>query len=188
MSSENSDFQWYVVQCFTGREKSVKERILEKVKEIGLEYKVEDVLIDLETVTEMRRGAKVTREVVRSPGYIYVKAIYDEEVKNIITDVQDCIRFLNNERDNSAPKPVRKEQMQRILNAVSDNEEIAEKGGVVTIPFKVGQSVKVTQGSFKDFEGVVDEIFPNALRMKVLVNIFGRNTPVEVDVTEVESI
>jgi len=188
MSTPESDFKWYVVQCFTGREKSVKDRILEKVKELGLGHKISEVLVDLETVTEMRRGSKVTREVVRSPGYIYVQAIYDEEVKNTVTDVQDCIRFLNNERDHSAPKPVRPEQMKRILNAVQDNEEIAEKGGVVSIPFKVGQSVKVTRGSFKDFEGVVDEVFQNSMRLKVLVNIFGRNTPVEVDVEEVESI
>lgn len=188
MSDPSSDFHWYVVQCFTGRERSVRDRIIERVQELDLGHKISEVLVDLETVTEMKKGSKVTKEVVRSPGYIYVKAVYDEEVKNAVTDVQDCIRFLSNVRDGSAPRPVRPEQMQRILNAVQDNEEIAEKGGVMTIPFKVGQNVRVIEGSFKDFEGVVDEIFPNALRIKVLVNIFGRNTPVEVDLNEVESL
>lgn len=186
MSSEES-FDWYVVRCFSSHEKKVKEFLMREIEEQGLEHKIKEVLIPTETVVEIRSGKKKTKEKNFFPGYILVNTHYDEEVNNLIQSAPSCLGFLKAGRNEVVPTPLKQREVDRILGRVLDNQEMAEKGGVIDIPYKEGDLVKVIDGPFKEFDGTVQEVLADKLKLRVLVSIFGRKTPVEVDLNQVES-
>ncbi|MEX1062775.1 MAG: transcription termination/antitermination protein NusG [Balneolaceae bacterium] len=177
---------WYVVRCFSSHEKKVKEYLEREIEEEGLEDKIREILIPTETVIEIRSGKKRTREKNFFPGYILVETAYDEEVNNFIQSAPSCLGFLKAGKNDTIPTPLKKTEVDRILGRVHDNQELMEKGGVVEIPYNEGDLVKVTDGPFKDFDGTVQEVNADKLKLRVLVSIFGRKTPVEVDVNQVE--
>lgn len=181
------DYKWYVVRCFSGHEKKVREYLTQELDELGLEEKISEILIPTETVVEIRGGKKRTREKNFFPGYILLNAIYDDNVNNLVSNAPSVIGFLKTERDNKKPAPLRKDEVDRILGHVSHNKEAVASGGNIEIPYRVGDIIKVIDGPFKDFDGTVEEIYPDKLKLRVLVSIFGRKTPVEVDVNQVES-
>jgi len=186
MSSDES-FDWYVVRCFSSHEKKVKEYLIREMEEQGLEHKIEEILIPTETIVEIRGGKKKTKEKNFFPGYMLVKTRYDEEVNNLVQGAPSCIGFLKAGKNDVVPQPLKKREVEQILGRVLDNKEIAEQGGVIDIPYKEGDIVKVIDGPFKEFDGTVQEVFPDKLKLRVLVSIFGRKTPVEVDLNQVES-
>jgi transcriptional antiterminator NusG len=186
MDKENG-FDWYVVRCFSSHEKKVKEYLLREIEEHGLEHKIDEILIPTETVVEIRSGKKKTKEKNFFPGYILVKTRYDEEVNNLMQSAPSCLGFLKAGRNETVPKPIKKNEVDRILGRVMDNKEMAEKGGIIDIPYKEGDPVKVIDGPFKEFDGTVQEVLPDKLKLRVMVSIFGRKTPVEVDLNQVES-
>ena len=183
--SSDKDFNWYVVRCFSGREKKVKEYLEREIPEHGLEDKISDILIPTETIIEVRGGKKRTREKNFFPGYILLETIYDESVNKLVQDAPNCLGFLKAKNEH-IPTPLREEEVNRILGRVDYNKEMIESGGLVEIPFKVGDPVQVIDGPFKDFDGTVQEVNREKLKLKVMVSIFGRKTPVEVDVNQVE--
>lgn len=184
--TEESPYDWYVVRCFSSHEKKVKEYLEREIEERGLEHKIREIMIPTETVVEIRSGKKRTREKNFIPGYMLVEAIYDEEVNNLVQNAPSCLGFLKS-RNEVIPKPLKKSEVDRILGRVMDSQEMMEKGGVVDIPYKEGDLVKVIDGPFKDFDGTVQEVNTDKLKLRVLVSIFGRKTPVEVDLNQVES-
>ncbi|MEX0661921.1 MAG: transcription termination/antitermination protein NusG [Balneolaceae bacterium] len=186
MSSDES-FDWYVVRVFSGHENKVKEYLNREMEEQGLEHKIEEILIPTETIVEIRGGKKKTKEKNFFPGYMLVKTRYDEEVNNLVQGAPSCIGFLKAGKNDVVPTPIKEKEAERILGRVLDNKEIAEQGGVIDIPYKEGDIVKVIDGPFKEFDGTVQEVFPDKLKLRVLVSIFGRKTPVEVDLNQVES-
>jgi transcription termination/antitermination protein NusG len=186
MSSETS-FDWYVVRCFSSHEKKVKEFLEREIEEKGLDHKINEILIPTETVIEIRSGKKKSKEKNFFPGYILVHTRYDEEVNNLIQSAPSCLGFLKAGRNDVIPTPLKKREVDRILGRVLDNKEAVEKGGVVDIPYKEGDLVKVVDGPFKEFDGTVQEVLADKLKLRVLVSIFGRKTPVEVDLNQVES-
>lgn len=177
---------WYVVRTFSGHEKKVKEYLEREIEEEGMDHKINEIMIPTETVVEIRSGKKKTREKNFFPGYILVETIYDESVNQFISSAPSVIGFLKNNRSSTAPTPLHEEEVNRILGRVTENKELAESGGLVEIPFNEGDLVKVVDGPFKNFDGTVQEVFPDKLKLRVLVSIFGRKTPVEVDVNQVE--
>jgi transcriptional antiterminator NusG len=177
---------WYVVRTFSGHEKKVKEYLEEEIEEQGFDHKITEIFIPTETVVEIRSGKKKTREKNFFPGYILVETMYDESVNQFISSAPSVIGFLKTNKSNSAPTPLKPAEVDRIIGRVSENKELAEQGGLVEIPFKEGDVVNVVDGPFKNFEGTVQEVFPEKLKLRVLVSIFGRKTPVEVDVNQVE--
>ena len=185
--SDNIGFDWYVVRCFSSHERKVKEFLTREIEEMKLEHKIEEILIPTETVVEIRSGKKKTKEKNFFPGYILVKTRYDEEVNNLIQSAPSCLGFLKAGRNDTVPTPLKQREVDRILGRVSDNKEMAEKGGIIDIPFKEGDLIKVIDGPFKEFDGTVQEVLPDKLKLRVLVSIFGRKTPVEVDLNQVES-
>lgn len=185
MTSEKTH-DWYVVRCFSGHEKKVKEYLEREIQEEGLEDKIREILIPTETVIEIRSGKKRTREKNFFPGYILVETAYDEEVNNFIQGAPSCLGFLKGGKTDISPTPLKKREVDRILGRVYDNQELMEKGGVVDIPYNEGDLVRVIDGPFKDFDGTVQEVNTDKLKLRVLVSIFGRKTPVEVDVNQVE--
>ncbi len=179
-------YDWYVVRCFSGHEKKVKEHLEREIELQGLEDKIADIVIPTEKVVEIRSGKKRTREKNFFPGYILLQTIYDEEVNNMVQNAPSCIGFLKSGKNDKVPQPLRQEEVDRILGRVRESHEAEEEGSLIEIPFNEGDIVKVIDGPFKDFDGTVQEVNKEKLKLRVLVSIFGRKTPVEVDVNQVE--
>jgi len=186
-TTDNNGFNWYVVRCFSSHEKKVKEYLTREIEELGLEHKIKDVLIPTETVVEIRSGKKKTKEKNFFPGYILVNTRYDEEVNNLIQSAPSCLGFLKAGRSDITPTPLKQQEVDRILGRVMDSKDLTEKGAIVDIPYREGDLVRVIDGPFKEFDGTVQEVLPDKLKLRVLVSIFGRKTPVEVDLNQVES-
>lgn len=184
--TDASSMKWYVVRCFSGHEKKVRAHLLEEITELGLDDRIADVLIPTETVIEVRNGKKRQKEKNFFPGYILLEAHYDDAVNSLIQNAPSTLGFLKTGK-NKIPTPLQAAEVKRILGRVDRNREIAEGSGVVDIPYKEGDLVKVTDGPFKDFDGTVQEVDTNKLKLRVMVSIFGRKTPVEVDLNQVES-
>ena len=172
--------KWYVLRTFSGHEKKVKTYLETEGERLGIADKVTDIVIPTETVFEMRAGKKRTREKTLFPGYVYINALLDNEVQHVIGNVPSVVGFLT-ERD--VPVSVRPDEINRILGNM---EEAREKGEQPEIPFKNGDPVKVTDGPFNNFTGFVEEVYPDKMKVKVMVSIFGRKTPLELDYLQVE--
>ena len=181
--SKELEHGWYVVRCFSSHEKKVKEFLDREIEDQDLGDKIIDVLVPTETVVEIRGGKKRIREKNFFPGYILVNTHYDEEVNNLIQSAPSCLGFLKGKND-VVPSPLKKHEVQRIIGRV---QEAGDESRNVEIPYSEGDLVKVISGPFKDFDGTVQEVNPEKLKLRVLVSIFGRRTPVEVDVNQVES-
>ncbi len=175
---------WYVVRCFSSHEKKVKEFLDREIEEQGLEDKVKEVLVPTETVVEIRGGKKRTREKNFFPGYILLNTHYDEEVNNLVQGAPSCLGFLKVGKTETVPQPLKKHEVTRIIGRVKEGGEEFQN---IDIPYSEGDLVKVISGPFKDFDGTVQEVNTDKLKLRVLVSIFGRRTPVEVDVNQVES-
>lgn len=184
MTQENQH-KWYVVRVFSSHEKKVKQYLEREIELQGLEDKISEILIPTETIIEIRSGKKRTREKNFFPGYILLKTLYDEEVNNLIQGAPSTIGFLKNGKNEHIPKPLRKAEVDRILGRVHEGGDM-EQGAKIEIPYDEGDIVKVIDGPFKDFDGTVQEVNTDKLKLRVLVSIFGRKTPVEVDVNQVE--
>jgi transcriptional antiterminator NusG len=182
--SHSDSKKWYVVRSFSGHEKKVREYLLEEVASQGLGEKITEILVPTETVVEIRGGKKRTREKNYFPGYILVEAIYDDSVNDLISNAPSVIGFLKTDKDSKKPTPLRRDEVDRILGVVQHNRET---GQTISIPYKQGDLIRVIDGPFKEFDGTVEEIYPDKLKLRVLVRIFGRKTPVEVDVNQVEA-
>ncbi len=175
---------WYVVRCFSSHENKVKEFLEREIEEQGLEDKVKEVLVPTETIVEIRGGKKKTREKNFFPGYILLNTHYDEEVNNLVQSAPSCLGFLKVGKTQTIPHPLKKHEVDRIIGRVREG---GEENANIEIPFSEGDLVKVISGPFKDFDGTVQEVNTDKLKLRVMVSIFGRRTPVEVDVNQVES-
>ncbi|HCI69518.1 MAG TPA: transcription termination/antitermination factor NusG [Balneola sp.] len=175
---------WYVVRCFSSHENKVRDFLEREIEEQGLEDKVKEVLVPTETIVEIRGGKKKTREKNFFPGYILLNTHYDEEVNNLVQSAPSCLGFLKAGKTQTVPHPLKKHEVQRIIGRVREG---GEENANIEIPFSEGDLVKVISGPFKDFDGTVQEVNTDKLKLRVMVSIFGRRTPVEVDVNQVES-
>lgn len=173
--------KWYVLRTFSGREKKVKQYLEQEIERLGLEEKIEEILIPTEQVFEMRGGQKRSREKRFFPGYILIHGHLDSSILHVIDNTPNVIGFL--ESGGEGPSPLRPDEVQRILGRIDEAREAGEKP---EIPYKVGDAVKVVDGPFSDFSGVVEEVFPEKAKVKVMVSIFGRKTPLELDYLQVE--
>ena len=182
--SKELEHGWYVVRCFSSHEKKVKEFLDREIEELNLNDKILDVLVPTETVVEIRGGKKRTREKNFFPGYILLNTHYDEEVNNLIQSAPSSLGFLKVGKQQTVPTPLKKHEVKRIIGRV---QEAGEELRNVDIPYSEGDMIKVISGPFKDFDGTVQEVNADKLKLRVLVSIFGRRTPVEVDVNQVES-
>lgn len=176
------DKKWYVVRAISGKEKKVKEFIELEINRAGLSDYVTQVLIAQEKVFQIRNGKKVSKERSIFPGYVLIEAALVGEVPHIIKGVTNVIGFLGAEKGGE-PLPLRTTEVNRILGKM---DELAESDAEFTIPFIAGESVKVIDGPFNNFTGVVEEINEEKKKLKVMVKIFGRKTPLELGYMQVE--
>jgi transcriptional antiterminator NusG len=172
--------KWYVVRAVSGSEKKVKQYIESEVSRLGLEEYVSQVLIPMEKVYQVRKGRKISAERNYFPGYVLIEAILTGEVPHIIRSVPGVLGFLGS---GGEAVPLRENEVNRILGKV---DELSEKDEELNIPFIVGETVKVTDGPFSSFTGVIEEINEEKKKLKVMVKIFGRKTPLELSFMQVE--
>ena len=181
-SSTPSTKKWYVVRAISGQEKKVKQYIEVEIARLKLNDYVSQVLIPTEKVIQIRNGKKTTKERSFYPGYVLIEANLTGEVPHVIKNITGVIGFLG-ETKNGSPVPMRISEVNRILGKV---DELVESEGTVATKYTVGDSVKVINGPFNGFNGVIEEVMEDKRKIKVTVKIFGRKTPVELNFGEVE--
>ncbi len=175
--------KWYVVRAISGKEKRVKEYLeIEMGRMKSLDENIEQVLIPTEKIFQIRNGKKVNKERAYLPGYVLIEAALVGEDKHVIRSIPNVIGFLGTEKGGE-PVPMRMSEVNRILGKV---DELAETEEELKIPFVVGESVKVIDGPFNNFSGVIDDINEDKKKLKVMVKIFGRKNLLELSYMQVE--
>jgi transcriptional antiterminator NusG len=158
----------------------VKIYLEAEIARVGLQEKISNVLIPSEKVFEIKDGKKKSRVKNFFPGYVLVEAILDKESTHLILEAPSVMGFVP---DKNNPAPLHPEEIRRLIGKMEQKEEARE---IMDIPFHNGDAVKVTEGPFNNFNGFVQEVNPEKLKVKVMVSIFGRKTPVELDFSQVE--
>ncbi len=174
--------RWYVIRAVGGKEKKVKEYIEKEIKYLGLDDYMSQVLIPTEKYYQIRKGKKISKERNFFPGYILIEVALTGEIPHIIKNIPNVVGFLGTEKGGD-PTPMRISEVNRIFGKV---DELAEKEEEINVPYFVGEAVKVTDGPFNTLVGVVEEVNNEKKRLKVMVKIFGRKTPVELGFMQVE--
>ena len=172
---------WYIVHTYSGFEKKVAESLTERVKAYGLQHDIGEVLIPTEDVVEMRAGKKVVTAKRFFPGYILVEMNMSDNAWHVVKNTPKVTGFVG---AGAKPTPLTREEVDQILNQVT---EAAEKPKP-KYSFDRGDQVRINEGPFASFNGVVDEVNTDRNTLKVMVTIFGRSTPVELDFLQVEKL
>ncbi len=172
--------RWFVVQAFSGYESSVKRSLEERIARAGLEEKFGDILVPTEEVVEIRGGQKRRSERKFFPGYVLVRMEMEDETWHLVKEVPRVLGFIGGTADK--PAPITDKEADAILQRVQEGVEKPRP----KVLFEVGEVVRVTDGPFNDFNGVVEEVNFDKNRLLVAVQIFGRSTPVELEFSQVE--
>ena len=172
--------KWYVLRAVSGKENKVKEYLEADMRNGSLGEYVSQVLIPTEKVVQVRNGKKIVKERSYLPGYVLVEAALVGEVAHQLRNTPNVIGFLGGL---DHPVPLRQSEVNRILGTVDELQEINEKAN---IPYTIGETVKVSVGPFSGFSGVIEEVNTEKRKLKVMVKIFGRKTPLELGFTDVE--
>ena len=179
--SENSK-KWYVLRAIGGKEKKVKEYIENEIANGDLKDFVDQVLIPTEKVYQIRNGKKISKERNFFPGYVLIEAALLGEVAHTLRNIPNVIGFLGDTKGGD-PVPMRQNEVNRILGRV---DELAENDEEISVPFVVGETVKVVDGPFNGFNGTIEGINEEKKKLQVMVKIFGRKTPLELSFMQVE--
>lgn len=173
--------RWYVIHVYSGFEKKVAAAIREQVEQKGLSDKFEEILVPTEEVVEVKRGAKVSSERKFFPGYVLIKMEMSDETWHLVKNTAKVTGFLGGR---GRPSPISEGEAARILNQVQEGIERPKP----SISFEIGEQVRVCDGPFTSFNGLVEEVDEERARLKVAVSIFGRATPVELEYAQVEKV
>lgn len=173
--------RWYIVHAYSNFEKKVAESIEEKARQKGLSHLFEKIVVPTEKVVEIRRGRKVDSERKFFPGYVMVRANLTDDAYHLIKNTPKVTGFLGSE---SRPVPIPDIEAERILNQIQDGVEHPKP----TVSFEIGEQVRVADGPFASFNGIVQDVDEERSRLKVEVSIFGRATPVELEYGQVEKV
>jgi transcriptional antiterminator NusG len=180
----DSVMKWYVIRAIGGQENKVKSYIETEISRVGLSDFVSQVIVPTEKVVQMRSGKKVHREKAFFPGYVMVEANLSGEVPHVIKGITGVIGFLG-ETKGGEPVPMRKSEVNRMLGKV---DELSIQDDNIAIPFNTGETVKVVDGPFNGFDGVIEKVNEEKRKLEVMVKIFGRKTPLELSYMQVEKI
>lgn len=173
--------RWYVLNVYAGYEKKVVSAILEQAEKKGLSHFFEELLVPSENITEIRRGQKIDVEKQYFPGYILVKMIMNDDAWHLVCNMPRVTNFLGAK---GKPSPISQTEINRILS----QDKAAIKKAARDLNYEVGETVRINDGPFATFQGVVEEVDAERNRLKVSVTIFGRPTPVELEFSQVERV
>lgn len=171
--------KWYVVRAISGKEKKVKEQIESEIAHLKMEEYVSQVLIPTEKIYQIRNGKKISKERSFFPGYVLIEAALIGEIPHILRNIPNVLGFLGTSGEAT---PLRLSEVNRILGKV---DELAESDEEINVPYIVGETVKVIDGPFNSFSGIIEEVNEEKKKLKVSVKIFGRKTPVELSFMQV---
>ena len=179
--------QWFVVHTLAGQEQKVKDSLEKRMKAEEMTEFIKEILVPMEKVAEVRGGKKTVTTRKLYPGYVFIDMILLDENKRVIEkpwyfvrDTQGIIGFVGGDR----PTPTPAEEIEQIKAQISESEDTEKP----KVHFEVGETIKINDGPFLNFSGVIEEIEPERGKLKVTVNIFGRNTPVELEYWQVEPV
>ena len=177
----NPNFKWYIIHTYSGFERKVKESLESRVQAFGLQEKIGRVVIPTETVTQIRGGKKYTSEQMFYPGYVLVEMDLNDDVWHVVKATPRVTGFLGGGQH---PAPLSEEEVNQIVNRVSTGRDKPK----LKVKFEKNESVRITEGPFANFNGMVDEVNEDRETLKVMVTIFGRSTPVELEFGQVEKV
>ena len=178
------EMKWYVMRAISGKEGKVREYVEAMIHQGGDFAKhVSQILIPTEKVVQVRNGKRVVKERNRMPGYVLVEAELVGETQTQLRNVPNVLGFLSDTKGSTKPSPLRPNEVSYLLGTVDEMQDVPED---VVIPFEVGESVKVTEGPFSGFDAVIEEVNNEKKKLKVMVKIFGRKTPLELGFMQVE--
>ena len=185
MSEEIVDLKkWYVVRAVSGQENKIRDYMESEINRLGFKDFVEDILVPTQKVVQIRKGKKINKEKVYFPGYIMIKANLTGEIPHIIKALPNVIGFLG-ETKVGDPIPLRTAEVNRMLGKV---DELSTESESISIPFEIGENIKVIDGPFNGFNGAIEKINQEKRKLEVMVKIFGRKTPLELSYMQVEKI
>ena len=172
--------KWYVLRTYSGHENKVKGYIENEVAQAGFGERVASVIVPSEKVIEVKDKKKKSRTRTFFPGYILIEAQLDKEVTHMILNTPSVISFVGPRNE---PAPLQPAEVRRLIGKMEERRSVE----VMEVPFKPGDAVKVTEGPFTSFNGFVQEVSEEKMKLKVMVSIFGRKTPLELDFSQVEA-
>ncbi len=176
--------KWYVVKVISGKEAKIKKLIENEIQRNKLQDYVGDILVPTEKVVQIRNGKRINKDKTLFPGYIYIEANLSGELPHVVKSIPGVIGFLSGVKGGD-PMPLSKKEVNRILGKI---DELAMKEENVMIPYKIGDSVTVTNGPFRGFEGTIEKVNKDRKKVTVMVKFFGRKTPLELGYFEVSKI
>jgi transcriptional antiterminator NusG len=172
--------RWYVVQAYSGYEKSVKRSLEERIERYGMQSNFGDILVPTEEVVEMRSGKKRKSERKFFPGYVLVQMEMNDDTWHLVKDAPRVLGFIGGKKDE--PAPITEKEVDAIMNRIQEGTDKPRP----KVLFEAGELVRIIDGPFNDFNGVVEEVDYDKSRMRVSVSIFGRSTPVDLQFIQVE--
>lgn len=178
-AEKKADKKWYVIQTYSGQEDQVKEAIERNIEQIGMQDKISKILVPEEETVEVRGSRKIEKKKKMFPGYVFIEMALNDESWYAIRQSPGVARFIGTK---VKPTPVSDREMQRVLKQIGIKKEKLE------VAFEKGETIRVISGPFRGYTGIVDEISPEKGKLKVLISIFGRDTPVEVNFEHAEKI
>jgi transcription termination/antitermination protein NusG len=178
LASASAEAQWYVIHAYSGHEEKVKKNLEKRIESMDMQDKILEVFVPMEDEIEIKDGKRRHVQKRIFPGYVLVKMIMSDDSWYVVRNTPGVTAFVGS---GNKPVPLREGELRSILKQVKQEPQIR-------VEFQVGESVRVVDGPFADFLGKVDEINPEKGKLKVLVNMFGRETPVELDLRQVEKV
>jgi transcriptional antiterminator NusG len=182
--ADNNVNKWYVVRSVSGQENKVKAYIETETARLGMADYITQVLVPTEKVVTVRDGKKIVKDKVYFPGYIMIEASLTGEIPHIIKSIPGVIGFLGETKGGDAV-PLRQSEVNRLLGKV---DELSLQVDTVSIPFTIGETIKVVDGPFNGFNGTIEKINEEKRKLEVMVKIFGRKTPLELGFMQVEKV
>ncbi len=180
LNEENPNFKWYVVHTYAGMENKARQTLLERIEKYGFSEKFGEILVPTETVEHVKNNVKKIQSRKCMPGYMIVQMELNDETSQLVRGTAKVSGFVGGSK---MPLPISPREAERMLQLAK-----GIKTTVVTLEFNEGENVKVTEGPFANFQGTIEEVNNDKKKLRVLVSIFGRSTPVELDFTQVEKI
>jgi transcription termination/antitermination protein NusG len=177
--------QWFVIHSYAGYENKVKANLESRISSMNMEERIFEVVIPMEDVIEFKNGKKQVVSKKVFPGYLMARLELNDDSWYVVRNTPGVTGFVGS---GAKPTPLSRKEVEKILQVVTEGGEAAPKKGKPKLEYEVGESVRVKEGPFADFTGMIDEINETSLKLKVLVNIFGRETPVELDFAQVAKL